>query len=210
MGRDVPQPTREGQLIRLARMRSTPRLSIRAAAEKASVSAETWGYVERGYQSQGHGKPVRTHIPPADTLAHMANALDVTPEELEKIDRHDAAQVLRQIHRTTTGHGAESQPSRPLRMLPKWVGDHEADYRQRLHEDAVRRGLDKTGSLVGGLNVDRREDELWALYSDTDSPEHRYQMIIHMRDLDDAVASGPSPGGDAREGELERGNGTDR
>jgi transcriptional regulator with XRE-family HTH domain len=206
MGRDTPQPTREGQLIRLARMRSTPRLSIRAAAEKAGVSAETWGYVERGYQSQGHGKQVRTHIPPADTLAHMANALEVTPEDLEEIDRHDAAQVLRQIHRTTTGHGAGPQPARPLRMLPQWVGEHEADYRQRLHEDAVRRGLDRTGRLVDGLNVASHEDELWDLLGDQRSPEFRYEMIIHMRDRDDAVARGYA----ADDSELERGNGTER
>lgn len=101
--------------------------------------------------------------------------------------------------------GAASKP-RPLNAVPDWVGAEEARWRMRLHQDAVARGLDKTGHLVDGLNVASREDEMWDLLGDQRSPEYRYKMIIHMRDLDDTVARG----GTAGDGEVERGNGTNR
>lgn len=93
-----------------------------------------------------------------------------------------------------------------LNVVPDWVGSEEQRWRMRLHQDAVSRGLDKTGHLVDGLNVERRENELWDLLSDTDSPEVRYNLIVTWRDLDDAVARG----GTAGDGEVERGNGTER
>lgn len=180
MTSDLPSPTREGELIRLARMRATPRLSIRAAAAKAGISAETWGYVERGYQSLGQGKPVRVHIPPADTLAHMANVVGLSPERLEEIGRADAAKVLREIRRSTPpeGHTHADETT--------WVAGEQQHYRGLLHEDAIRRGFDRTGQLVDGLDLKRREDQLWDAIVEILGPRIAYENVLHVRDLDEA------------------------
>jgi len=77
---------------------SIPRLSIRAAAKRIGLSAEQWGYVERGYRPAGAGQPPRPFSPPAATLAKMAHALRITPERLESEgQRPDAAEILREI-----------------------------------------------------------------------------------------------------------------
>ena len=98
MGGDALGPTPEGQLIRQVRDLSIPRLSIRAAAKRIGLSAEQWGYVERGYRPAGAGQPPRPFSPPAATLAKMAHALRITPERLESEgQRPDAAEILREI-----------------------------------------------------------------------------------------------------------------
>jgi transcriptional regulator with XRE-family HTH domain len=98
MSGDAPGPTPEGQLIRQVRDLSIPRLSIRAAAKRIGLSAEQWGYVERGYRPAGAGQPPRPFSPPAATLAKMAHALEITPERLESEgQRPDAAEILREI-----------------------------------------------------------------------------------------------------------------
>src|SRR6478752_4558052 len=96
MPRDLPS-TAEGTLLRRARERIRPKASIATAAKQAGVSPENWGHVERGYQSMGKEQPPRTVIPPAPTLAHMAHAVGVTPDELEQIGRTDAADILRDL-----------------------------------------------------------------------------------------------------------------
>lgn len=97
MPRDLPPTTREGALLRKARQRLSPKVSIATAAKRAGVSAENWGHVERGYQSMGRNQAPRIVIPPADTLAHMAHAVSVSPDELLDIDRPDAAELLSDI-----------------------------------------------------------------------------------------------------------------
>jgi hypothetical protein len=98
MSGDAPGPTPEGQLIRQVRDLSIPRLSIRAAGKRIGLSAEQWGYVERGYRPAGAGQPPRPFSPPAATLAKMAHALRITPERLESEgQRPDAAKILREI-----------------------------------------------------------------------------------------------------------------
>ncbi len=98
MSGDALGPTPEGQLIRQVRDLSIPRLSIRAAAKRIGLSAEQWGYVERGYRPAGAGQPPRPFSPPAATLAKMAHALRITPERLESEgQRPDAAEILREI-----------------------------------------------------------------------------------------------------------------
>jgi len=98
MSGDTPGPTPEGQLIRQVRDLSIPRLSIRTAAKRIDLSAEQWGYVERGYRPTGAGQPPRPFSPPAATLAKMAHALRITPERLESEgQRPDAAEILREI-----------------------------------------------------------------------------------------------------------------
>src|SRR5437588_11465440 len=95
---DPPRPTPEGQLIRRARSLSIPKLTIPSAARRIGLSAEQWGYVERGYYPARGGNPPRPFSPPAATLAKMAYSLQITPERLESEgQRADAAEILREI-----------------------------------------------------------------------------------------------------------------
>ncbi|MFG1873350.1 helix-turn-helix domain-containing protein [Sphaerisporangium sp. NPDC049003] len=97
MARDLPPPTREGALIRRVRESIRPRLSIPAAAEKAGISEVTWGNVERGYKGTGRDTaPIRI-VPRAQTLAHMAYALGISPADLQSAGRDDAAAVLTEM-----------------------------------------------------------------------------------------------------------------
>lgn len=100
MADELPRPTPEGKLIRQVRSLSIPKLSIPAAAARIGLSAEQWGYVERGYYPARDGNPPRPFSPPAATLAKMAHALRITPERLEtEGQRPDAAENLREILR---------------------------------------------------------------------------------------------------------------
>jgi hypothetical protein len=97
---DPPRPTPEGQMIRRVRSLSIPKLTIPAAAARIGLSAEQWGYVERGYYPARDGNPPRPFSPPAATLAKMAHALRITPERLEtEGQRPDAAEILAEILR---------------------------------------------------------------------------------------------------------------
>jgi hypothetical protein len=119
MADDTPSPTPEGQLIRQVRDLSIPKLTIRAAAALIGLSAEQWGYIERGYYPARDGNPPRPFSPPAVTLAKMAHVLDITPERLESEgQRPDAAKILREIQ------GREAQRNRKVPTtegpIPSW------------------------------------------------------------------------------------------
>jgi hypothetical protein len=95
---DLPSPTPEGQLIRRVRGLIIPKLSVRNAAARIGMSAEQWGYVERGYLPSRGSKPPQPFSPPAATLARMAYALEIAPKRLESEgQRPDAAEILREI-----------------------------------------------------------------------------------------------------------------
>lgn len=98
-----PQPPPEAQLI--ARKRNDPpHMPVSRAAARAGISDTRWSQLENGYRKiRGHYEPERA---PADTLARMALAVGVTPDELEDAGRHDAAGELRVM--------LETRPSDPL------------------------------------------------------------------------------------------------
>lgn len=112
---DLSSPP-EGKLIRSARERAIPKLSIRAAAARIGISPEHWGNIERGYKSSGAaGEPRRLDISPA-LIAKMARAVGVSPELLEtEGERPDAAAELRQIIRDGTPAMPPAPPPRPAR-----------------------------------------------------------------------------------------------
>jgi transcriptional regulator with XRE-family HTH domain len=68
-------------------------LSAREAARRAGLSEGRWRQIASGYQvvSAGVYAPVRG---PAGTLARMAAVVGVTPEQLRRAGRPDAAQAL--------------------------------------------------------------------------------------------------------------------
>lgn len=152
MPRDVPTPTAEGTLIRRARQRYRPKIAMADAASKAGISVDNWGHIERGYQSTGRGQPPRPVIPPADTLAHMANALDITPDELVAINRHDAADILRDLRqRATTPAVAARKPSAgngSARQLLDLLRERAAAEDRSLGEVLVLEGLADPEELV--------------------------------------------------------------
>lgn len=84
----------EAELIRRRRESAVPALSRRQAAAKAGISPSQWGDVERGTKNAGSGviAPARAT---AGTLARMAQAIGVTPDELTAAGRRDAATQLR-------------------------------------------------------------------------------------------------------------------
>jgi transcriptional regulator with XRE-family HTH domain len=98
---EKPAQPAEGALIQRAMVRQ--RLSARQAAVKAGISEGRWRQIVSGYQSaRGQQFPVTA---PAATLAHMAAAVGLTPEDLTEAGRGDAADILRDLNQ----HG----PSQP-------------------------------------------------------------------------------------------------
>lgn len=110
MTRPVQPP--EGRLLRLARESHRPRkLSVRSAARRAGVSESHWRHVEAGYEPKGGMEvPVRAA---ASTLARMAQAVGVTPDQLTGTGRADAAESLRELRQ---------QPADDLEALEAELG----------------------------------------------------------------------------------------
>lgn len=89
-----PRPRPEGALIKAALTRS--RLSARKASARAGISEGRWRQIMNGYQTVSRGN----HIPvigPPETVAAMADAVDLTPEALAEVGRPDAAEILREL-----------------------------------------------------------------------------------------------------------------
>lgn len=95
---DTAAPGHDGDLIRRARLKMVPALSIRRAAALTRDDPGNWGHVERGYQELGGARGRRdiTH-PPAAVLARMSSVVGVTPAQWEERGRGDVAELLREI-----------------------------------------------------------------------------------------------------------------
>ncbi|MER6562824.1 helix-turn-helix transcriptional regulator [Streptomyces sp. NPDC001027] len=88
-----PAPPPEAVLIREALKQA--RMSGRAAARRSGVSDARWRQITTGYQTvSGHHVPVSA---PPETLARMAQATQVTADELRKAGRSDAADELERL-----------------------------------------------------------------------------------------------------------------
>lgn len=97
---EKPQVTAWGEMIRTAREAATPRLTVRAAAQRAGISKETWGLVERGYQHHRGSYRAVPGLP--GTVAHMAKVVGLSPDRLEAAGNPDAAGILREMLRAET------------------------------------------------------------------------------------------------------------
>lgn len=90
-----PDQPPEARLIDAAQKAAVPPQSMRRAAEAAGISDGRWRQIVKGYQSTGTGRiPV---VAPDDTLARMAIAVGVTPDELAETGRTAAADVQRAL-----------------------------------------------------------------------------------------------------------------
>lgn len=107
-----PSPPPEADLIRLARL--ARRLRVAEAAARAGISRPRWIQVESGYYTR-EGSYVPTTAPD-DALAAMAQAVGVTPEDLDGTGRAGAANVLRlrlQMQAREGGNGSPIQGNVP-------------------------------------------------------------------------------------------------
>jgi hypothetical protein len=86
-----PAPPPWGALVTRALVNA--KLSAREAARRAGISEGRWRQIAGGYQvvSAGVYAPVRG---PAHTLARMAAVVGVTPAQLRRAGRPDAARAL--------------------------------------------------------------------------------------------------------------------
>lgn len=101
-------PPPEATLIRVAR--DATRMTLAAAALRASMSPQRWSQIENGYQRRAGG--CKAVVGPPAAIAHMAYAVGVTPERLEEVRRPDAAEILREILRR------EIPPAAPVPPAP--------------------------------------------------------------------------------------------
>lgn len=98
-----PEPRPEGELIRAALKAS--RMSARKAAKLADISDARWRQIVSGSQSVGGMKAAV--VAPAGTLARMARAVGVTPDQLDDAERSDAAEELRELEAAAPPEGQE-------------------------------------------------------------------------------------------------------
>jgi transcriptional regulator with XRE-family HTH domain len=112
-----PDPQPEGILIMDARKRA--RLSGREAARRAGISEGRWRQIVNGYMVVTKGVYSPVVGAPADTVARMAQSVDVSPEELEAAGREDAAEELRKLNagaREAADHAPDDLDRRIARM----------------------------------------------------------------------------------------------
>lgn len=110
-----PTQPAEGELIETARARRVPPgTSISSIAKRAGITGGRWRQIEKGYSSRA-GNYVKERARP-ETLASMAQIVGVTPNELRKVDREDAAKILEAAlaiethNETTDGPGLAWDP----------------------------------------------------------------------------------------------------
>lgn len=89
-----------GKLLESAREARRPKLSQNATAKAAGLSPTTYRRVIRGIARFG-GRDTEFEGTP-ESIASIAKVLRVTPEQLEEVDRTDAAEELRSLLRGPT------------------------------------------------------------------------------------------------------------
>ncbi|TDD54529.1 hypothetical protein E1286_04890 [Nonomuraea terrae] len=143
-----PEPPPEGALIKDALTKKG--LSARAAATATGISEGRWRQIVSGYQivSAGTYAPVRG---PKDTVARMADVVGLTPEDLEKAGRSDAAEELRAIREA-------KEASAPLRLLPDEPKSPREVALEQLFE-SMNEELRQLKARVDTLEADHERDE---------------------------------------------------
>jgi transcriptional regulator with XRE-family HTH domain len=108
---ETPAAPAEARLIRTARLAAGMSAAQAARATEGAVSATYWRDVERGY---GGRRGQRAAARASDgLLAAMARVTGVTPDQLDKVQREDAARVLTEILRREGGSGPAEAPAAP-------------------------------------------------------------------------------------------------
>lgn len=105
---DLPPQRPEGKLIQDA-LQATGR-SIRQVAPEAGLSDARWRQLVKGSMNKA-GRVVE-EIAPAYTLARMARAVGVTPNQLRQVGRDDAANALESLEVAPLLQGSYSHSTR--------------------------------------------------------------------------------------------------
>lgn len=151
-------------------------LSVKKLSANAGISDTRWRHIVRGWQP-GPGGVVNPVNAPPHTLARMAFAVGVSPAELAKTGRTDAADLLARMDAS----GADS-----VIPLPAGVG---------------ARAFNATVEIGG---VDAGADEIEMVYASRSmNAKQKLQtirMILKLRaeaEAEDAAARKKAPAGDA-------------
>jgi transcriptional regulator with XRE-family HTH domain len=131
-----PDPPEWGVLIAAALR--TAGISKREAARRAGISEGRWRQIASGYQVVSPGVYAQVRGPAA-TLARMAAVAGVTPEQLTKAGRDDAACLMRE---------AEDRPKGD-EILERVRAMDTDQARELLARIALQLGVDLTGSANG-------------------------------------------------------------
>ncbi|MFC4912547.1 hypothetical protein [Actinomadura gamaensis] len=136
--------------------------SIRRAARESEYSEGRWRQVVKGYEGRGGGAVRAVHAS-ADTLASMAQTLDLSPEQLDGVGRPDAAEKLRELiarndlrASVLRDLGDDPEVLAALDRLPPSVREDAVAEIVRLHE-RVREDTRRYVSTL--LNATRVDDE---------------------------------------------------
>jgi transcriptional regulator with XRE-family HTH domain len=160
-----PPAPPEGELIKAALKAAD--LSQREAARRADISETRWRQIVSGYQAVG-GKKVAFRSPD-DTLARMAHVSGVTPEQLEAVDRPEAAAALRTLR-------AQQRDAEAAAALLPADSRARVDERWLMLEAMLRRapvGLnrDEYDTLRGRISLLFAQSPEWRPPSDPPPPE---------------------------------------
>lgn len=159
MGQDIPPAPPEAEVIRLAR--EAMDMTAQSAAEASrthdgrGVSAAYWRDVERGAGGRrGERVPTRAS---ARALAAMARVVGVTPAQLARAGRQDAARVLDEILRREEAVRAVSEQSRPtgIPVIDQAASDEELEpyvrqIRRQIADAVADYGPEVSGEIIFG------------------------------------------------------------
>lgn len=124
-------PTREGVILRRARLARGLSLDEAAAGlaklSNTRFSATRWSQLEAGYKATKDGPVLQ--VPTDGRLAQMAFVVGLHPGQLDEAGRHEAAQVLREMHRQRTHSDQATEPPQPATRV-RDVAEEAATYFQ--------------------------------------------------------------------------------
>jgi hypothetical protein len=163
---EKPEQPAEGALIQRGMIRQ--RLSARQAATKAGMSEGRWRQIVAGYQS-ARGQHIPVTAPPA-TLARMAQAVGLTPDELTEAGRSDAAEVLADLASSPMPAPVAAAPDGVAPLLSKVMHDDRLTEAQktRVIEILIAAAQSERKRAEQRLNeqLTERADELIRLLSE--------------------------------------------
>lgn len=120
------EPPAEARLIRRNRQARGLSVPAAAAATGGMVSAPRWTQIEQGFMIR---RGVRVPTRAGDgVLAHMADAVGVTPEQLQELGRGEAAEILRAIQRPRPPRGPQPPD---LAAIASYFTDERIPAKQR-------------------------------------------------------------------------------
>lgn len=179
----------EGKLLQAAaKMRD---VSMRELAELVGLSEARVRNVVNGYQAVGQGQRISI-VGPEDTVAKLAGALGVTPEQLETVGRSDAAHALRR--RLPGGplpqwaEGDDSQVWRSVVARHEEIREWAEDPENYLPPDAVL-GYFSVDALLGEVasRIERAQRAFGPYYWLTE-PDVELTLLAPVQEVSDEDA----------------------